>query len=281
MTDKPVETVVPDPGDESRLVGYMSHSRDNLLPPLEQTGNRLEEIRVTGQVRRVLLASLPSGFSEISGPAERKAAFISLVLPLILHVNEAILAVRERLIGLRDREAAGSPLSDEERLWLAAVAERYGFERVDYGELLKSVDIILPSLAIAQAAEESGWGTSRFAWAGNALFGQRTYKPGPHDMVPEKRGKDSIFRVKSYNNLLHSVFSYAHNLNSHEAYRGFRDARARMRHAGRMDGEALVGTLSRYSERGEAYIETIRRIMRTNDLNLFDRARFVDRDDRA
>lgn len=281
VTDKPVEIVAPDPGDERRLVGYMASSRDDAPPLFERTGNRLEEIRATGQVRRVFLASLPSGFSEISVPAKRKAAFISLVLPLILHVNETIAAVREQLISLRDREVAGAVLSDDERLWLASVAEWYGFERVDYGKLLKSVDIILPSLAIAQAAEESGWGTSRFARAGNALFGQRTYKPGAHDMVPQKRENNSIFRVRSYNNLLNSVFSYAHNLNSHEAYSAFRDARARMRQAGRMDGNALVGTLSRYSERGEAYIETIRRIMRTNDLSLFDRARFVDGDDQT
>ena len=281
VTDKPVETVAPDPGDKWRLVGYMAGSRDSAPPLFERTGNRLEQIRATGQVRRIFLASLPSGFSEISVPAKRKAAFISLVLPLILHVNETIAAVREQLISLRDREAAGVALSDDERLWLVSVAEWYGFERVDYVELLKSVDIILPSLAIAQAAEESGWGTSRFARAGNALFGQRTYKPGVHDMVPKKRGNNSIFRVKSYNNLLNSVFSYAHNLNCHEAYKAFRDARARMREAGRMDGEALVGTLSRYSERGEAYIETIRQIMRTNDLSMFDHARFVDGDDQT
>ena len=227
-------------------------------------------------------ASLPSGFNETSVPTKRKAQFINLVLPLVLHVNETLSALRERVIDMRDREAGGSPLSGEERSWLESVAERYGVERVDYGELLKAVDIIPPSLAIAQSAEESGWGTSRFARAGNALFGQRTYKPGARDMVPEKRADGATFRVRSYNNLLNSVFSYAHNLNSHEAYGAFRDARAQLRRVGRrIDGEALVGTLSRYSERGEAYIETIRRIMRTNELGLFDRARFVDGDGRA
>ena len=281
-TGKPVETAVPGPGDERRPPGQMAGARDDVPPLLETAGNRIEEIRATGQVRRVLPASLPSGFNESSVPTERKAQFINLVLPLVLHVNETLSAVRERVIDMRDREAGGSPLSGEERSWLESVAERYGVERVDYGELLKAVDIIPPSLAIAQSAEESGWGTSRFARAGNALFGQRTYKPGARDMVPEKRADGATFRVRSYNNLLNSVFSYAHNLNSHEAYGAFRDARAQLRRVGRrIDGEALVGTLSRYSERGEAYIETIRRIMRINDLGLFDRARFVDGDGRA
>ena len=280
--ETPVETVGPDRGDGRRLPGQVAGARGAALSHFESARNRLEEIRATGQVRRVLPASLPSGFSEISVPAKRKVQFISLVLPLILHVNETIAALREQLVDMRDREAAGSPLSDGERSWLGSVAERYGVEPVDYGELLKSVDIIPPSLAIAQSAEESGWGTSRFARAGNALFGQRTYKPGAHDMVPEKRADGATFRVRSYNSLLNSVFSYAHNLNSHEAYGAFRDARARLRHAGRrIDGKALVGTLSRYSERGEAYIETIRRIMRIDDLGLFDRVRFADGDKRA
>lgn len=239
---------------------------------VERSGVRLDRIRATGEAPRVLLASLPSDFDAIAVPAERKALFIKLTLPLVLRVNEAILHVRERIVALRDREAAGAAPTPAERLWLASVADRYAVDDLDYDRLLTAVDIVPPSLAIAQAAEESGWGTSRFARHGNALFGQRVYRRDGRNMVPMALGSEARFRVRKFDSLLTSVASYARNLNSHFAYEEFREERARMRRAGRIDGYGLAGFLQRYSERGDAYVASIRGIIRVNGLLQLDTA---------
>ena len=134
-----------------------------------------------------------------------------------------------------------------------------------------------PSLALAQAVEETGWGTSRFVREGNALFGQYTYK-SVTGMVPERRDADRRHRVRSHDNLLAAVRAYVHNLNSHWAYEDFRDRRAQLRRAGRpIDGYDLAGELVQYSERRAAYVQAIRQIIRQNRLDDFDGAWLNDR----
>ena len=139
--------------------------------------------------------------------------------------------------------------------------------------MLRRVDIIPPSLAVAQAAEETGWGTSRFVRHGNALFGERIYR-GTDGMVPHRIPKGPSFRVRRFGHLLAAVGAYASNLNTHPAYAGFRAERGTMRAArNRFDAPVLAGSLEAYSERREAYIETLRAIIRTNALTEFDRLR--------
>ena len=138
---------------------------------------------------------------------------------------------------------------------------------------MKRVDVIPPSLALAQGAEESGWGTSRFVREGNAIFGQRTFSKGA-GLVPKRRDDDASHEVKVFNGLMESVDSYMTNLNTHDAYDEFRRIRAGQRAFGDVDAYRLVGALVRYSERGEAYIKTIRSIIDTNDLRSYDRASF-------
>ena len=136
-----------------------------------------------------------------------------------------------------------------------------------------SVDIIPPSLAIAQSAEESGWGTSRFAREGNALFGQKTWKKGK-GIVPKKRAIGKKYKVRSFEHLIDGVHSYARNLNGHFAYKIFRAKRANLRKNGlRIDWLSLADTLFSYSERGDDYIQTIKRIIVENRLAVFDYAR--------
>ena len=123
------------------------------------------------------------------------------------------------------------------------MADLYGTDPFDVQELLNRMDVVPPSLALAQAAEESGWGTSRFARQGNALFGQYTYnaKPG---IVPAQRDADRRHRVRSHDNLLAAVRAYVHNLNSHWAYEDFRRKRSRLRRAGEtISGYVLAGEL--------------------------------------
>ncbi len=245
-----------------------------------QVDYRLEGVRL-GEllVPRVLLETVPVDLIKVESPAERKRLFIQLALPLVLQANEYIMADRTRLIDLdREISATGAIADVADRAWLATLASRYGIEALDTEALLLRVDTVPPSMALAQGAEESGWGTSRFVREGNAIFGQRTFVAGT-GLVPEDRDADKSHEVRSFDRLLGSVASYMANLNTHFAYDKFRDMRAdQQRLSGVMDSMALVGALDRYSERGEDYIAAIRSIIKSNGLRAYDRARLSDGD---
>ena len=237
-------------------------------------------------VPRILLATLP-GDLDATEPAERKALFLRAMLPLVLTANEEIAADRAQLQALADQVEAGLPLSGEQGYWLAAVAKRYGVDidallaRPDdlaaalprvLPELMRRVDVVPPSLAVAQAALESGWGTSRFAREGNALFGERTWSPDA-GLEPLRREAGSRHRVRGFEQLLDAVAAYMVNLNTHRAYAEFRDARAALRaQDAPLDGLALAPHLVRYSERGTGYTKAVRQLIRTNDLQALDQA---------
>jgi len=225
-------------------------------------------------VPRIVIDRIPADLADMRSASERKQVFIKMMLPLVLAANERILADRREILALRDRVGGRlSALSPSERAWLESKCRRYGLDNPDFETLLRRVDMIPPSLALAQAAEESGWGTSRFVREGNALFGQRTFKRGA-GLVPERREDGQRHEVRVFSRLLDSIMSYMTNLNSHAAYREFRLSRERQRSVlGRLDGWALAGTLTRYSERGEDYVRTIRSIIEANGLRALDRAR--------
>lgn len=255
----------------------LAHSTGKLWDLFREIGYEIDGVRMHGTVPRLFLASLPADLRKLAGVSKRKITFIKSTLPLILHVNELILLDRERLKSIRDNAVKGAALPADDKAWLKEIAELYGADRPDPDALLTRVDVIPPSLAIAQAAEESGWGTSRFAREGNALFGQRAYKAHKKGIVPHDRGEGEAFKVRAFDHLIDGVKAYVHNLNSHFAYKDFRAARATMRaESGVVDGYSLAGALQRYSERGADYISTIRLIMRANTLKVFDRARLGD-----
>ncbi len=213
-------------------------------------------------VPRVLVGSLPPDLDRLDAMDGRKNLFLRLLLPVVLQVNEQIGADRQRLVHLSAKLAAGTPLAAAEVGWLLALADTYDQPGADPDALLKKVDVIPPSLALAQAIEESGWGTSRIARQNNALFGQFGQLG------------DGEWDYRQFGNLSDAVAAYAHNLNTHRAYREFREMRARMRRqSGEIDSWDLVTTLHRYSERGDGYVQTLRSIMRDNQLEAFDVAR--------
>ncbi len=252
----------------------LAHSTGKLWDLFRDIGYDIEGVRVHGEVPRLFLATLPQDLRHQPRAELRKTTFIKSTLPLILYVNELIMQDRARVILLRDQAAEGRMPGERDRAWLEETAERYGAKSADPAALLAHVDIIPPSLAIAQSAEESGWGTSRFAREGNSLFGQRAYKAHKKGIVPKKRPDGTTFRVRAFDHLIDGVKSYAHNLNSHSAYRDFRNERAKMRaETGEIDGYRLAGALLRYSERGADYIKTLRVIMRVNTLRAFDDAK--------
>ncbi|MTJ84417.1 MAG: hypothetical protein F8N37_25810 [Telmatospirillum sp.] len=213
-------------------------------------------------VPRVLLASLPPNLDRLDAMDGRRVLFLRTLLPVVLHVNAEIGADRDRLLQIRARMARGERLSSEEVQWILALADAYDEPGADVDMLLRKVDVIPPSLALAQAIEESGWGTSRIAREQNAIFGQF--------------GQDASgdWDYRNFSSLTEAVAAYAHNLNTHRAYREFRQARARMRtQKGEIDAVDLAATLHRYSERGDDYVSSLRSIIRANALEAFDAAR--------
>lgn len=260
-------------GNSERLVGYF-----------EEMGYRLDLLRDgQGTVPRLYLASLPNDLPDLQSPEIRKVVFIKAMLPMILRANEEILDRRAALEALSRKAATGREFSEKEQAWLEDMTRLYDLKRPDTAELLRRIDVVPPALALAQAALESGWGTSRFAQKGNALFGQKIFIESAAAMPSYDRNGNEMFRMRSFEDLSASVRSYMHNLNSNPAYGDFRKLRADMRRKappGRHDfgptaADALAKTLVSYSERGADYVSDVRQLMQANDLRVFDRARLT------
>lgn len=245
------------------ITGNESKDAVLLQAALDRMGFDLEAVaHGYMSVPLVLVSSLPSDLEHLDAQDGRKTLFLRLLLPIVLHVNDQIGADRNRLKALHAKMAAGNSLDADEVQWILALADTYDQADGDIDALLKKIDVVPPSLALAQAIEESGWGTSRIARQSNALFGQF--------------GQDKVgdWDYRNFANLTEAVTSYAHNLNTHRAYKEFRQARAVMRsHGGDLEAWNLATTLHRYSERGDDYVQSLRVIMQTNELEAYDSAR--------
>jgi len=228
-------------------------------------------------VPAVFVSELPETLREIGDVATMKRTFIRMVLPLVLESNARLQAKREQVLALQDRLVErGLPLTREHRAWLDELVADYRVEADDAAEqiriLRQRVDIVPPSLALAQAVTESGWGRSRFALRGNALYGQRTWSEGA-GLVPHARAEGESYEVRAFRSLLQSVQMYMRNINRHPAYAALRAQRAALRAAGEpVDGWTLAEGLVRYAETGEEYVETLRGIITANRLRDFDDA---------
>lgn len=210
----------------------------------------------------------------------KKRIFFRGIAPLALRSNELIRAERERVLALPPTDE----LTADDREWLVQMATDYRLDAPDTWEeatepetwarltedLLARVDEVPVSLVLAQAANESGWGTSRFAREGNALFGQWSF--GGSGMLPEQQRKSlGNYGVASFESPLFSVVSYMRNLNSHPAYARLRELRVEARKAGEpLSGYELARGLDRYSERGQEYVDELHAIMRVNKLREAD-----------
>lgn len=230
-----------------------------------------------GPVPRLFATHLPPDWAELSDTEARKDLFIGVMLPLALRANEMVLSQRARLLGILARLEAGKRFPAQDRDWAQALAASYGLEvpTLDAKRLktlVRRVDAVPPSLTIAQAAIESGWGSSRFAADGNALFGQWA-EEGDGAIVPANRDEGRTYAIKTFDTLQDSVLSYMRNLNSHRAYRKFRAARAAMRRDGQpFSGPVLAEYLSAYSQKGERYVRNLRAIIDHNNLAVLDAA---------
>jgi Bax protein len=274
---KPAVLIAKVEAAETTVVQATPAQAQKLYDSLRKVGYRLETV-MSGetQVPRVFLASLPQGMADLREVRTRKDLFVKTVLPLILQVNEEITADRQHLVRVAEARDAGESLSRADQRWLTDRATRYNVEPTDLVELRRRMDVIPPSLALAQAAEESGWGTSRFVLEGNALFGQYSSADEPM-MVPTARDEDKSHAVRTFTSLLDSVRAYALNLNTHFAYKRYRDQRAKLRETGKpLDGLALAPTLTRYSARGEDYTRSLRSLIVANEFLRADKLTLKD-----
>jgi len=252
-------------------VVFETASIDSLARLFDGLGFRLELVSHGTPVPRVIVASLPDGMRKMKSIKDRTRLFRRILLPLVLVTNEEIMADRRRLLALKRKQEIGASLTAAESVWLWSLAHAYKVKDGDLKELVRRVDAIPPSLAIAQAIEESGWGTSAYARKGNAIFGQETYLAAADGMDGKHRGRK--FKIKVFPSLRSAVKSYARNLNTHFAYKKMRAERALARARGETPkGYLLIGTLIHYSERGKAYIRTIRQVMDNFDLRGLDEA---------
>lgn len=200
----------------------------------------------------------------------KKRLFFRALAPFGLKANAAVMADRTRLLELAETQ----DLSSEDQQWLSDLAVRYRVVKEPVSplsadqltELTRRVDIVPLSLILAQSAEESGWGTSRFTAEGNSLFGQWSW--GKDAMIPKQQRKElGNYGLASFDTVLDAVKSYVHNLNSGNAYKQLRQIRYDLRTNGEdVRGKALSEGLSKYSERGADYVKGIQAIMRINKL---------------
>ncbi len=274
VAGKPVPRNLP-PG---RLPGGRPNVAKAVHGYFDNNGYELDRVRQGGmEVPPLFLSHMPRGLDSVKDVGARKRVFLRVVLPLVLEVNRRIERRRRYFLQLRQRMAEGgglAALDAREREWLDAMTDRYRVKKGEWDKLKRRLDGVPPSLALAQAATESGWGTSRFAREGNALYGQWTWDAKDTGMVPLQRGKGKTHRIRTFPNLLASVRGYVNNLNTHRAYKKLRDERTRLRRQGKgLDGPTLARTLDRYSERGQAYIDDLLTIMKANDLAALDAAR--------
>jgi len=236
------------------------------------------------EIPRVYLADVPDTWRERSARGlsvgDKKRLFFRLIAPIVLRINELILEDRARAKELTERLAHGQSVTPDDQAWLTELAVKYKVlkstsERLDsdaFAELLMRVDVVPPSLSLAQAATESGWGTSRFAAQGNALFGQWTWGKGlkPSEQRTSKFGDQ---RIAAFDSTAQAAYSYALNLNTERAYRDLRLKRADLRRKNlRISGTVLAETLLNYSERGPAYVEDLKALILQNRLDDADDA---------
>ena len=236
----------------------------------EDTDYKLDDVRQKKLVKPVALTLLPAEIKMIENTKKRKEFFIQIVLPLILKENNNIRLDRKTLFNIINK----SNNTKIEKKWLKNKFKQYGIPSKDLSILKIRMDEIPVSLAIAQAAKETGWGTSRFAQEGNALFGQWTWSG--EGLKPKEADENKGHKVMKFNVLQASVRAYQRNLNTHTSYENFRLARAQLRDSKRpLDSILLSQFLKNYAETGNQYVEVLQKIIKQNNLKDFDDAKLL------
>jgi Bax protein len=231
----------------------------------------LSQVRNKKLVKPIYFTQFPKDLDELQNTRLKKETFIQIVLPLIVAENERILADRKKLKRIYKKKNN----TDLEKQWLRQKLLEYKVKKGNMVELLSRMDIIPTSIALAQAAKESGWGTSRFALEGNAIFGQWTWSG--NGIAPLDRESNKNHKILKFPILRASVKAYQNNLNTHKSYVNFRGKRSAMREKNKdISGLELTETLKNYAQTGSEYIKILNQIIRQNRLTDFEPVKLVN-----
>jgi len=231
----------------------------------------LGKVRSQKLVKPIYFTQFPRDLDALQNTKLKKETFIKIVLPLIVAENERIIADRKKLILLADKKFT----TDLEKQWLRQKLLEYKVKKGNINELLLRMDIIPTSIALAQAAKESGWGTSRFALEGNAIFGQWTWSG--QGIAPLDRESNKNHKILKFPILRASVKAYQNNLNTHKSYLKFRKKRSSLREKKKkISGLELTETLNNYAQTGSEYTKILNQIIRQNRLTDFEPVRLVN-----
>ncbi len=238
---------------------------ETVLSLFEDVEYDLKTVRYQKRVKPIYFTQFPKDLDEIKDTKLKKETFIKIVLPLVVAENDKILDDKMKLKRITSKKMT----TDKEKSWLRLKLREYKVKNSDISELNKRMDIIPVSIALAQAAKESGWGTSRFALEGNAIFGQWTWTG--QGIEPLNKGKNEGHKILRFPILRASVKAYKNNLNTHKGYSEFREKRHSIRKRNKsIRGLDLTDTLDRYAQTGKEYTQILEQIIKQNDLSDFE-----------
>ncbi|PLY06035.1 MAG: hypothetical protein C0622_01250 [Desulfuromonas sp.] len=265
----------PHEARDIKIIGKESYQ--DLVSEYERYSYQLDAL--DQGVPPIILKALPDNLAEINSSREKKAIFFKAMLPMILLANDEIRYERGQLLDISSSLNSAHTLTDAQQHTLEKLAKRYKLAAKPLSteqivrKLLLRIDTIPADLVLAQSANESAWGTSRFTRLANNLFGQWTFVRG-QGIVPENRPVGETYEVRKFATVYESVRSYLLNLNTHPAYRQLRELRAGKRSTGNNpDGVLLAEGLLRYSTRGEDYVRELQAMIRSNKLGRFTDAK--------
>ncbi len=269
-TKKKKKEIIKEPEFTEIHDNTVSLNAETTLNLFDDLGYDLQGIRAGQKVKPIYLTKLPRDLNTLGDTKKKRELFIKIILPLILDENNKIIEDRKKLFKILSKNFN----TVGERVWLKRRFKEYKIEDQDLTELKMRMDIIPVSIAIAQAANESGWGTSRFALEGNALFGQWTWsKKG---ISPKDSDPNSTHKILQFQILKASVKAYKNNLNTHNAYKEFRENRAKFRQEKlQFTGLDLTKYLKNYAAIGEKYVRILEDIIEKNSLVDFDKANLL------
>lgn len=259
------------------MVGALAAFTFTALAQYRQASPILDELYLPSSITDARDTVLPD-FESLGDVDARKEAFFDFLTGYVEAENARVAETRARLTPLWEVVRQDFPLTEIETTDLAEIAAEYGLadsalsQKALTRELMRRVDVIPTSLVLAQAANESAWGMSRFAREGNNIFGQWCFDAGC-GLVPARRSRNATHEVRAFDSIDESVRAYFFNLNTHRSYEDMRELRESMRAQGRpLDSMVLARGLTRYSERGLAYVSELQDIIRVNRLNALDRS---------
>jgi len=233
----------------------------NLFKDLEYD---LDHVRNKKLVKPIYFTRLPKDLNEIKSVTQKKETFLQILLPLVVAENERIQKDRKYLLKILKQNQSKKNIS-----WINKKHKEYKISKKNIDELIEKMDIIPTSIALAQAAKESGWGTSRFALEGNAIFGQWTWNG--EGIEPLEKVDGQKHKILKFPLLRASVKAYIANLNTHPGYKDFRKKRQLLRNENKkVSGLNLIHELDNYAQTGKEYTKILEKIIKQNDLDEFE-----------